>query len=230
MADDARAAVLARVRRALGRAGPLAGEPRAAVERRLAEPPPGIIPARAHGLELEDRIRLFTAQAKAVAGDVRRLDRLAELPGAVAGYLRAHNLPRRVVMAPDLLLERAGGWGPAMVEVRRGAADPADEVGLAAAFAGVAETGTLMLVSGPDNPVLLGFLPETSIVVLPAERLVGTYEEAWHWLRAAYGAALPRSVNLITGPSRSGDIEQTLQLGAHGPRRLLTVIVDEPAS
>jgi len=41
------------------------------------------------------------------------------------------------------------------------------------------------------------------------------------------GTDLPRSINLITGPSRSGDIEQTLQLGAHGPKRLLVVIVDE---
>jgi len=51
------------------------------------------------------------------------------------------------------------------------------------------------------------------------------YEEGWDRLRAVCGERLPRSVNLITGPSRSADIEQKLQLGAHGPRRLVIYLV-----
>ncbi len=83
-----------------------------------------------------------------------------------------------------------------------------------------------MLCSGPETPTTLAFLPETSLVVLPAARVLRAYEDGLRLLRAERGG-LPRSVNLITGPSRSGDIEQTLQLGAHGPRRLQILLVDE---
>ena len=231
MSDDAREAVLGRVRRALGRDGPLTGEALAAVEHRLAEPRPNLIPARSR-LDPEGRIKLFTDQAEAVTTEVRRLSRYADLPEALAEYLRAHNLPARVAMAPDPLLDRAG-WGAtdggrAPLEIRRGTATADDEVGVTTAFAGVAETGTVMLVSGLDNPAMLAFLPETCVVVLPAKRVVGAYEEGWRRLREAHGAP-PRAVTFVTGPSRTADIEQTLQLGAHGPRRLLVLIVDEDA-
>ena len=84
----------------------------------------------------------------------------------------------------------------------------------------------MALVSGPDNPTTLNFLPETHIVVVEAEKILGDYETFWQDLRAAYGAgAMPRTVNFITGPSRSADIEQTLLLGAHGPRALHILIV-----
>ena len=100
-------------------------------------------------------------------------------------------------------------------------------MGLTTAFAGIAETGTLMLLSGPQTPTTIAFLPETSIVVLRAERVLRAYEDGLSLLREERGA-LPRSINLITGPSRSGDIEQTIQLGAHGPKRLLVLLVDGP--
>ena len=93
----------------------------------------------------------------------------------------------------------------------------------------VAETGTLVLTSGPDNPTTLNFLPDTHIVVVDAKDIAGDYETVWHARCARhYGeGALPRTVNLITGPSRSADIEQTLILGAHGPRRLHVMVVGE---
>ena len=90
----------------------------------------------------------------------------------------------------------------------------------------VAETGTLVLLSGPDNPTTINFLPETHIVVLRAHDIVGPYEAAWNALREIYGErSLPRTVNLISGPSRTADIEQTIIMGAHGPKRLHVVIV-----
>ena len=95
-------------------------------------------------------------------------------------------------------------------------------------FAGVAETGTLMLPSAPERPVTLNLLADTEVVVLRADAIVGAYEEAWDKLRTEIGA-LPRNVMFITGPSRSADIEQTLELGAHGPRRLHVVLVEDAA-
>jgi L-lactate dehydrogenase complex protein LldG len=220
--SDARDAVLGRLRQALGRGD---GEDvRREVAQRLAKPPEGLVPARAD-LDLPGRIAMFVRQAEAVQTAVRRLPSDQDLPAAIMQYLRDHNLPMRLVVAPHPALDRPD-W-PAMLEMRRGRAEDADPVGLTTAFAGIAETGTLMLLSGPENPTTVAFLPETSIVVLQATRVLRAYEDALRLLRRERGA-LPRSINLITGPSRSGDIEQTIQLGAHGPKRLLVLLVDGP--
>ncbi len=224
MSEAARDAVLERLRRTLGRRGPGATAARNAVQARLAEPPPGLIPTRAE-LNLEGRIQLFTAQAEAVQATVRRLRRYDEIAEAIERYLRERNLPMRLVAASDPLLGQIG-WSRTLLTLRAGRAVDEDAVGLTVAFAGVAETGTLMLCSAPETPTTLAFLPETSIVVLPAARVLRAYEDAWRLLREERGA-LPRSINFITGPSRSGDIEQTLQLGAHGPKRLQILLVDE---
>jgi len=86
----------------------------------------------------------------------------------------------------------------------------------------------LALTSGSDNPTTLNFLPDNHFVMVAASDIVGDYESVWDKLRVRYGrGAAPRTLNLITGPSRSGDIEQTLLLGAHGPRRLHIVIVKD---
>jgi L-lactate dehydrogenase complex protein LldG len=224
VSEDARAAVLGRLRRALGR-GRDASALRRAIRQQLSEPHANLIPARAD-LDRYGKIRLFTDQAEAVQTAVRRVDRYRDLPRAVIDYLRLHNLPPRLVMASDPLLA-AADWQGTLLEIHNGPAADEDLVGLTVAFAGIAETGTLMLLSGPQTPTTLAFLPETSLIVLPTERILRAYEDGFALLREERGA-LPRSINFITGPSRSGDIEQTLQLGAHGPRRLCVLLVDEP--
>jgi L-lactate dehydrogenase complex protein LldG len=99
----------------------------------------------------------------------------------------------------------------------------------------VAETGTLLFPTEPTRPATLNLLPDTEIVVLRASAVVGAYEEAWDRLREERkdpltGGWMPRNLMFVTGPSRSADIEQTLELGAHGPRRLHILLVeDEPA-
>ena len=117
----------------------------------------------------------------------------------------------------------AGGdrldWQAASVRVDWRVAAAGDTAAASVAFAGIAETGTLMLLSGPENPITLNFLPDSHLVVLSETDLVGSFEGAWSRLRASH-PRLPGTVNLFTGPSRSADIEQKLQLGAHGPIRL----------
>lgn len=220
--NDARRQVMERMQKALGRGSD--PEAREAVRARLAMPAPTLLPARAD-LETAERIQLFVDQAKSVQADVISIGVHADLPDAVAKYLRGHNLPMRLVKASDDQLDKAD-WGAGLLDVRDGRPDADDPVGLSSAIAGIAETGTLMLASDADHPTTLAFLPETAIIVLPSDRIARSYEDALHEFRAS-SADLPRSINLITGPSRSGDIEQTLQLGAHGPKRLLIVLVDE---
>lgn len=219
---EARDQILTGIRRALKR-GPVTGEALAAVEARLTGHPRNLIPERTR-LARDGLLRLFEAMAVEVAATVARVVALGEVPDAIAAYLALNRLPARVRVAPDPLLAGIDWARRPALEVGRGKATEDDPVSVTAALAGIAETGTLMLASGPDSPTTLNFLPDTHIVVLPTGRVVGPYEDAWDLLRRR--GPLPRTVNLITGPSRTGDIEQTIQLGAHGPRRLHIVLVE----
>jgi len=215
--------ILVGIRKALKR-GPLDGAAADALGAQLEDPKRNLIPARATVLDDAGRIDLFVAMAEEVQTTVDHVAGLAEVPAAVARYLASENLPAELVMAPDPALD-AIPWGERpLLQLRRGKAAPGDQVSLTPAFAGIAETGTLMLTSGPETPTTLNFLPDTHIVVLRADQVLPHYEEGWSRLRAS--GAIPRTVNFITGPSRTGDIEQRIQLGAHGPRRLHIVLVD----
>ena len=99
--------------------------------------------------------------------------------------------------------------------VRSGASDGDDLTGVSHAYAAIAETGTVVLHSGADNPTTVNFLPEHHIVVVAARDIVGDLETALGKIRRKFGRGeMPRTLNMITGPSRSGDIEQKLLLGA----------------
>jgi len=130
------------------------------------------------------------------------------------------------LVAQAMCWPQLGGlpWREAGLEVAlRGAVD-ADLVGITGCFCAVAETGTLVLLSGRDTPATASLLPETHIAIVPASRIVPGMEDAWDLIRAEHGE-LPRAVNFVSGPSRTGDIEQTIVLGAHGPYRVHIVIV-----
>ncbi len=222
---SARDAVLARLRDALPRSPEEQAAAVAAVNARISAHESNLIPARGQ-LEQEGRVQLFAQLASAVAADVRRLATLQEVPAAASAYLREHNLPQKLVLAPEPLLDQANWDSQPLLRVRRGTADDSDAVGVTLAVAGVAETGTLVLASSAERPALLVSMPETSIVVVAAEWIEGAYEQAWESVRAMPGG-VPRSVNFVTGPSRTADIAQQLELGAHGPKRLLILIVEQ---
>ncbi len=151
----------------------------------------------------------------------------ADVPGAVATYLRGANLPMRVRMGDDARLDGLPWSSQPALTCERGRAQPGDEVGLSHAAAGIAETGTLMMMSGADNPVTLNYLPETHVVVVKARDIAGNYEAAFDQVRAKLGrGGMPRTLNLISGPSRTGDIGGRLVMGAHGPRRMCVIIVE----
>lgn len=223
--SDARSTILNGIRRSLRR-GELSGAERQAVEARLAEPPRGPSVARAN-LPQPDKVALFCQWAEANNATVARVKE-AEVPGEVANYLARNNLPAEAAMAPSAALDSFDWASERMLSLRRGRGEASDQVSITGAFAGIAETGTLVTASGPDHPVTLNLLPDTHIVVLREGDIVGGYEDVWARLRARYGKnRMPRTVNTITGPSRTGDIEQTIELGAHGPRRMHIVVVRE---
>jgi L-lactate dehydrogenase complex protein LldG len=220
---SSRDAILAKIRRSLKVDGHDVGR-RAIVIARLEGAPRSVIPARGR-LPPEGRVALFARMAEKVSASLSRVAAPEAVPEAVAAFLRDRNLPARVRIGDDALLAGAP-WERTQIEVLRGPSDGSDPIGLSHAFAGVAETGTLVLLSGPDNPTTLNFLPETHIVAVRTEDIAGDFETVWDMIQSRFGkGALPRTVNLITGPSRSADIEQTILLGAHGPRRLHILIV-----
>jgi len=230
---DSRDKILGNLRRSLRRGA--SDETAAAdVRERLTEHRPNTIPARATALDHDARIDLFIGMAEEVSATVTRVAGFEQVPAAVADYLAQHNLPSDMVITPDPALAPIPWHERPTLTLRSGIATGDDLVGVTGAFAAVAETGTLMLISGPDSPTRNNFLPDNHIVVLRAEQIVPSYEEGWTRLRALKTLTegkftMPRTVNFITGPSRTADIELKIELGAHGPRRLHIVIIDEPA-
>jgi L-lactate dehydrogenase complex protein LldG len=222
-AEARRDAVITKIREGLGDGDSAAR--RAAVAERLGTPPTPLVPARAKGSREEQRqlLRKYLEGQSAAVIEVATAD---EVPKAIGAYLRSTNLPLRVRVGDDPYLGKLAWDREPALERRKGRAAAEDEVGLAHAIAAVAETGTLVLAAGADNPVTLGFLPDTSIVVVEEKDLVGGYEGAWERIRARYGkGAMPRTVNFISGPSRTADIGGQLVMGAHGPRRLAVILV-----
>jgi L-lactate dehydrogenase complex protein LldG len=224
---SARDAILSKVRKSLGAgAGDTARHERVAA--RLKSHPAGVIPARGH-LPPKERIELFRNMAVKANATVTSIASYADVPKAVTAYLRDKNLPAEVRMGEDPRLAAAPFADEKTLQVKHGASDGNDLAGVSHALGGVAETGTLALMSGAENPTTVNFLPEHHIVVLDAHDIAGDLESLWQSLRTVRGdKGMPRTVNLVTGPSRSGDIEQVLLLGAHGPRALHILIVDRP--
>lgn len=212
---SARDHILGNIRTRLDRGA----EDPAHADARLAGHPSGPVPERARGDPAALR-RRFIDMARAASAEVEELDDLAELPALMARLCTAAGLGAPAV-APDAVLEGLD-WGGAGVTVEHRAARDGDRVCVGRALCGVAETGTLVLASGAASPITLAYLPDVHVVALDSAALVGGYEDAWARVRAA--GPMPRAVNWITGPSRSADIEQNIQLGAHGPVRLVVAL------
>ena len=215
---EARDAIFARLRRALAREG-IDPATRERLDRCLASPSRGPQPALSN-----DRVAQFIAKADAAASTVARADSPAAVVRIVQEYLTTHALEPSLVMAPASELASLA-W-PKDIHVERRAALADDTSALTAAFAGVAETGSLVLLSGPQTPTSLNFLPENYVCLLSQCRIVSHTEDVWSLLREEY-ESLPRALNFITGPSRTADVEQAIQLGAHGPRRVLIILIDD---
>lgn len=234
--STARAQILSTIRTSLGRTA-LDDARRMALEERLNSPSSHrasqVIPARGQGTR-EVLIEGFINEARRVDATVERLGGIAEIPGAVARYLKESALSGPIKAAPQRVLKDIAWPTQEDLEVTFGKVTPDDRISLAFAYAGVAETGTLVMVSSPASPISQHFLAETQIAVVAERDMVGAYEDVWKLLRSQNERGLvlpnnfmPRSLNLITGPSRTADIEQTLLLGAHGPKNLHILVTGD---
>ncbi len=225
----AREQILGEIRASLGR-GRLTVERAAELEAALTRPRPGIVPARGRA-SAKARIDIFRKEAERVDATVDIIENMRDIPAAVKSFLDSNELSNFLKVAAEPRLQAVPWSEEPNLEVAFGPAQAEDTATLGRAFAGVAETGTLVMASGPGSPQAMNFLPETHIVALWAGDIVGAYEDAWAMLRESdrgggvIGQFMPRAVTWITGPSRTADIEQELLLGAHGPLRLHILII-----
>ncbi|MCX7149203.1 MAG: lactate utilization protein C [Rhodocyclales bacterium] len=212
--------ILGRVRVGLNRSATNAAAGRAEMAAALSNRSHGPKPAiDSNPQALLARFRIKSEQQSSTV-DIVAQD--SDVPVAVERYLTAMKLPKAAVAWPSLA---PLDWVGAGLKVEGRGARDADLVGITGCFCAVAETGTLMLCSSPDTPAAVSLLPETHIAIVSASRILAYMEDAWTLARKELGV-LPRAVNFISGPSRTGDIEQTIVLGAHGPYRVHLVIVE----
>ncbi len=213
---SAREAILGRIRTSLRRAD---GD--GAAERVRAHIDAHAVSPRPHFTG--DLIAQFRDNAVRLLSTIAEVPHVRDVPATAAAYLRAYNLPMRAVCWKAL---RLLDWVNNGILMEERPARATDMVGVTEVFCAIAETGTLMTLSGEHTPPVSSLLPETHIAVLRTSQVVPSMEEAWQRLRYTVGE-MPRAVNFISGPSRTADIEQTLTLGAHGPYRVHIILVSE---
>jgi L-lactate dehydrogenase complex protein LldG len=214
----ARRNILARVRRALSVSDGDAARVDAARHH---------VAAHAHGPRPAmpaDLVTRFVHRAHDMASTLERVGARTEIPHAVARYVDALDLPdalaaqksRLGVCWPELAdLD----WDGAGLSIEARPTLGHDRLGITGTFCAIAETGTLVFTTAASTPTATALLPDTHIAIVRESRIVAGMEEAFALVRAEHGE-LPRAINLISGPSRTGDIEQTIVLGAHGPFRV----------
>lgn len=219
--QDARSRILSRIRAAQGRPDQAKDREEELNYNYMAQKPSGPKPPIG-----DDLVARFVAQSERLQSSVARLSSIDEVPGAVAAYLQSRGLGERAVIWPtfEQLDWKSVGLG---VEARAPVRDDPvpDLVGITGCFAAIAETGTLALLSGASSPASMALLPETHIAVVPKSRIVAHMEDVFALLRHERGEP-PRALNFVSGPSRTGDIEQTIVLGAHGPYRVHLLLLE----
>ena len=220
---SSRDAILGRVRRALHHDGSRDAA-RAAAAAYVAAHASGPRPATP-----ADLVAHFRKRATDMASTVEPIATVADIPAAVARYLDALVLPpalaaqqtRQGVCWPEF----AGlDWQGAGLAIEARPTHGHDRLGITGCMCAIAETGTLVFTTGADTPTATALLPDTHIAVLRADRVVPGMEDAFALIRRER-TVMPRAVNMISGPSRTGDIEQTIVLGAHGPFRVHILVL-----
>lgn len=209
---NSREAILGSIRSALHR-GQLDPAAREALDRR--------VPAHTRPAQDEDLLARFIRKFESRAGTTAQVASLADVPAAVEAYRAGLGLPQRAAVGRGL---STLPW-PADWQIHHDRAGIDEALSVSPALVAIAETGSVLLAAGPDSPTTHNFVPDDHVVVLSASNIVGHFEEAWATLRTR-PAGMPRATNIISGPSRTADVEQTIQLGAHGPRRMHVIIVE----
>jgi len=177
----------------------------------------------------EERLAILTENLGRLRAEVRRVADLSAAAALVAG-LAAERGWEQVAWHADAMVEPiATTLGCDTVRVADGSFDKhaleACDAGMTACEAAVAQTGSIVVSSATCGGRALSILPHVHIVILNVTQVVSTLGDAFDLMRKRHGNRLPSMLSFITGPSRTGDIERILVLGAHGPKELFVLLV-----
>jgi len=169
-----------------------------------------------HPVQTNDLASLFIEKAKASIARVTEIASPEDAPLAIWAILSAAGNVGRVHVPPQSNLHsfpwhRAPGLSLVVTP------PSGEDTSFSAADYGIAETGTLVFLSGPQTPSSWHFRPGREVVLLRRDSIVPRLEDV---IALIGRAKMPATMNLVTGPSRTADVEQTIELGAHGPREV----------
>jgi len=165
-------------------------------------------------------VEQFTAELTLVGGQVHPVI-VKELPSSLIEFLQSRGIDRVQSWdeIPGLLPDRLTESG---IRVDR-SAESIIKAGITGSLAGIADTGTLVIPAGKGQPLTASLLPEIHIAILPTSKLISSLPEALQLADVRRSS----STVLVTGPSRTADIEMTLTIGVHGPKELHVFLVDD---
>jgi L-lactate dehydrogenase complex protein LldG len=222
--NRARDRILGRIRSQQGRAGRTPEKDLAEVRTVIARHATGPQPPT-----MDDRVARFMVECDRLSTTYQRTSQDG-IGQAIARYVDDGKLPRKITAWAQALAEPTVAELQALdIAIERRTAHPDDATGLTDCFCAIAETGTLVLLSSPSTPKATALLPETHICLVNVDRIVPTMEDAFALIRNEWGE-LPRSTFMVSGPSRTADIEQTIVIGAHGPYRVHVLLVESEST
>lgn len=184
------------------------------------------------GWNREQRVAAFTERMHAVRGEVHRVG-ADQWVDWLIGELPQRGLRRALVgTGPDIAAPFAAAASShfelrrfdAPIEQWKAALFRDVDFSLTGAYAGLAESGSLVLLPDAQEPRLMSLVPPVHVAILRTERLYDNFADMLGSENWASG--MPTNALLISGPSKTADIEQTLAYGIHGPKQLITLLVD----
>jgi len=172
----------------------------------------------------QDRIAAFIRGLEKVFATYSIVSSNAEVKQEVEKYLQQQDATGGLVVTGSV--RKSGLLEGSTINLVDAPTRGEEASAIAIAYAGIAETGSLVFLSGADSPVTTNFLPDNFICILRQTELLNDMESLWSRMQQEH-RAMPRAINIVTGPSRTADVEQTIQFGAHGPRRVHVIILSE---
>ena len=215
-ASNNQSKVLSDIRNALGRTGKASPEAVDAAYKKIRQTP---VPKPVVDGVLLDK---FIEKHTAVHGTCEIVDSFAQVPGAVEKFLNEHELSKEMVMGQTPFLS-SFEW-PDDWSIHSRTAVKTDQVSVTGIVCAIAETGTIVIASEPDVSSTHLYLPENHIAIFNVGQVVRHLEDALQMLSKNILKS-SRGVHMVTGPSKTADVEQTIQYGAHGPRRLHAIAI-----
>lgn len=173
--------------------------------------------------EIKDRLGAFIHGLEKVFATYAIVTSNTEITLEIENYLQQQGATKEeVVITGDI--KKSGLLNSSSLNLVDAPTRSDEASAIAFAFAGIAETGSLVFLSGPDSPVTTNFLPDNFICVLKQDDLLNDMESLWVRMQTEQ-QEMPRAINIVTGPSRTADVEQTIQMGAHGPRQVHVILL-----